>query len=239
LSSPIDRRTSSILSGGVPTGTVGSPSAGTVIARVFGTAFPAASYTGRSMNEPAVQSCPNRASTASLIYDRCAPLSSTSTSLAGARSSVARALRSSGKLAIGPSAPQNEARTRPNLASLRPIAASIPACSAMGGRGRATAAGAFGNALGEEPTTARAAAKRLKFVGGRAPGEVLVPSWRHIGDTQRPSVANMSRRGANCVGDGRSMRARRQRISIRPCRIQNKHTEHPAQLQFSGAKVWI
>ena len=74
-------------------------------------------------------------------------------------------------------------------------------------------------------------------VGGRAPGEFLVPSWRHIGDTQRSSVANMSRRGAICVGDGSTMRARRQRISIQPCRIRNKHTEHAAQLQFSGAKV--
>jgi len=57
------------------------------------------------------------------------------------------------------------------------------------------------------------------IVGGRALGNVLVPSWRHIGDTQRSSVANVSRRGANCVEDGSTMGARRQRISIRPCRF--------------------
>jgi len=39
----------------------------------------------------------------------------------------------------------------------------------------------------------------MEIVGGRALGEFLVPSWRHIGDTQRSSVAIVSRRGANCV----------------------------------------
>jgi len=77
------------------------------------------------------------------------------------------------------------------------------------------------------------------IVGGPALGEFLVRSWRHIGDTQRSSVANVSRRGANCVGDGITMGARRQRISSRPCRIRNKHKEHPVQLPFSAAKVWI
>jgi len=50
-------------------------------------------------------------------------------------------------------------------------------------------------------------------VGGRALGEILVPSWRHIGDTLRSSVAYMSRRGANCVADGSTMGALRQRIA--------------------------
>jgi len=64
-----------------------------------------------------------------------------------------------------------------------------------------------------------ASQQRASIVGGRAIGDFLVPSWRHIGDTQRSSVANVSRRGANCVGDGSTMGARRQRISIRPCRF--------------------
>ena len=64
-----------------------------------------------------------------------------------------------------------------------------------------------------------------ELLGGPALGEFLVPSCRHIGDTPRSSVANVSRRGANCVGNGSTMGARRQRISIRPCRIQDRLTQ--------------
>jgi len=63
---------------------------------------------------------------------------------------------------------------------------------------------------------------RRPVVGGRALGKNLVPFWRHIGDTLRSSVANVAPKEATCVEDGNTMGTLRQRISIRPCRIQDR-----------------
>jgi len=68
-------------------------------------------------------------------------------------------------------------------------------------------------------------ATQHRFVGGPALGEFFAPSRRCIGNTPRSTVVNLSRRRANCVGDGSTMGARRQRISIRPCRIQDRLTQ--------------
>jgi len=154
------------------------------------------------MNSPADDRSASHPSTALEGWARCAPVTNKETCITESVIRDARASRRANRIAIGLSAPPKNTRIRLNLASLSPMDASSPTCSAAVGRGESPRLprGRLASKLERTPTAKRSFLWLLrtgvlsKVVGCRVYGSIWAKAvaQRRWGELQTPVLGRPS-----------------------------------------------